>query len=128
MRVDFHLGRNAFLDIGPRHERAHDDTMQIMLHYGAKDQGLSVILDVNQVRELRDYLDMENVPPFAANSVTDEMRIRVIQEPDGRTWVRIFRDSGRGKLVFLSDHETGQLYDWLGDALSGQWDGWKITA
>jgi hypothetical protein len=128
MRVDIHLGSNAFLDIGPRVVPVQDDTMQFRLHYGAEDHGLSVLLSRQQVQAMYEYLDMEGVDPFAEISLTDEMRIRVIQEPDGRTWVRIFRPSGAGKLVFLTDYETGRLYDWLGEALSGQWNGWKITA
>lgn len=113
MRVNnLYLGTNARLEIS-----AQNNMVQFWLHYGVKDQGLSVILSQRQLHELHEYLDMENVEPFVADSDEDGVRIRVIQEPDGRTWIRIFHVSGTGKLIFLTDDETGQLYEWLGALL-----------
>lgn len=111
----------------PRVRPPQDDTMKITIEYGKRDQGLYTILTAEQIKKLAEYLDSENVPPYVAPSAIGECALRVIQESDGRTWVRVYRmRTGASKLLFLSDHQTGQLYDFLTGALSGEWDGWKF--
>lgn len=131
MNVDFSTGEDTFLDISPRVQwrptDKPDDTMKFRVHYGKADTGICVLLNSYQVRALCDYLDMEHVPPFTAISLTEETSLKVIQEPDGRTWIRAYwTDTGRGKLTFLNNEETGRLYEWLTLALDGEWKGWNV--
>lgn len=76
---------------------------------------LMITLDAGEAKRLSEYLDMENVDPY--DSRNENMALRVVQEADGRTWVRVWHETGVGRLIFLPDEETGRLYDWLGDLL-----------
>ncbi len=84
-------------------------------HYG-NGSPYQMTISRTEARELREYLDMENVPPFAVKPAAGH-GLRIVQEADGRTWVRIHDAAGAGRLVFIPDDETGRLYDWLGDLL-----------
>lgn len=73
---------------------------------------VSTFLDRSQLRKLSEYLDMENVPPYVGLGYP--LSVRVYQEDDGTTWVRVFHvDERSGRLSCLSDDETGELYSWL---------------
>lgn len=74
-----------------------------------------ISLDKGEAQRLYEYLDMENVDPYTAWN--GHMGLRVVQEADGRTWVRAWHETGAGRLIFLPDAETGRLYDWLGGLL-----------
>ena len=77
-----------------------------------------VILAPNYVRAIRDYLDMEFVPPFMAFPEDGTEVLRVYQEDDGMTWFRVFHtETKEGRLSCLSNYETGQLYEWLNSQL-----------
>lgn len=123
---DLRIGTDTVMEIVPRVRPPQDNMLKLTVHYGSRDQGLSLLMTSHQVQAFYNYLDMENVPPLVIDGVT--MCLRVVQEPDGRTWVRIYRaDDSRSKLTFLTDHETSALYEWLGMALSGEWDGWILS-
>jgi len=124
--LDFKTSNEAVMEICSRVKNPVDDTLYIGVHYKDRDQGLWALMTAHQVRALYNYLDMENVPPFTAEC--GPTSLKAIQEPDGRTWIRVYRtDSGRSKLALLSDRETGALYEWLSSALEGKWDGWCLN-
>lgn len=77
---------------------------------------MSVVLGMNRVQGVRDYLDMEFAPPFMAFGEVNILR--VYQEDDGVSWFRVFHtDTREGRLSCLTDQETGQLYEWLNSVL-----------
>lgn len=76
-----------------------------------------VILSLDQVRELRDYLDMEYMPPFVALGDTLKC-LRVYQEDDGMAWFRVYHtEEQSGRISCFTDAETDAFYEWLNSQL-----------
>lgn len=116
---------NSVLEFGPRFNPPIDDTMSLRIFHRTTDGGISVLLTVEQVRELRDYLDMENAGNHTVRD--NQTSLVVYQEDDGTTFFRTYwNGSGRSKLIYVSDEDTGRIYEWLGGALEGKWNGWKL--
>jgi hypothetical protein len=118
---------NAVLQFGPRFNPPIDATMILNIFHRTTDGGISVLLELDKVRALHEYLDMEDAGNFIACDV--QTTLVVYQEEDGTTFFRTYwNGSGRSKLIYVSDEDTGRLYEWLGDALAGNWNGWKHGA
>lgn len=115
---------NSVIQFGPRYNPPVDATMSLSIFHRTTDGGISVLLDVDRVRELHEYLDMENAGNFIVRDI--QTSLVVFQEEDGTTFFRTYwNGSGRSKLIYVSDEDTGRLYEWLGNALAGKWNGWK---
>ena len=116
---------NSVMEIGPRFNPPRDATMVLSVSHLKLGNPISVLLDVDGARALHEYLDMENAGRLVLNDV--QTSVVVYQEDDGQTFIRTYGryPGGRSQLVYLSDADTGRLYDWLGEALAGKWSGWK---
>lgn len=117
---------NSVMEIGPRFNPPRDASMRVSVAHLKLGNPISVVLDVDGVRALHEYLDMENAGNFVLRDA--EASLVVYQEDDGQTFIRTYRNpSGRSQLAYLSNEDTGRLYGWLGAALAGKWDGWKYA-
>lgn len=103
-------------EIGHEIQMHPDDQKGCKVYAFYSGSPIMIHVDRRELQRLSDYLDMENVDPYDTRN--ENMGLRVVQEADGRTWVRVWHETGVGRLVLLPDEETGRLYDWLSDLLS----------